>query len=278
MSALDLFATVKARGLGVRYDPLDGAVVILSHGPAPEDVVKAVRAAKPQLVAFLKPDETGATGLDYWRVFNRVLADATARGEEPEIGRISAFESTLAERLKHDFDARGPPDDPTRCIHCGGGEANGDLLLPTGSNAKGWRAWLHNRCSGPWREKRQKRALAALATLGIEPPIGWLAAKLERDANEARAAAAWRNVPFHFIVDDDSTALVDWARREFFELKQQGFRAWLDDNGSLFVGDDTPEHRRAPGHVWLGLSRLARALDVDPGLIDSVWPPEGEAE
>ena len=136
MSALDIIATVKARGLGVRYDPADGAVVILSHGPAPEDVVKAIRAAKPQLVAFLKPDETGATGLVYWRVFNKVLGDATARGEEPEIGRISAFELTLAERLKHEFDAHGPPDDPTRCIHCGGGEANGDLLLPTGSTRK----------------------------------------------------------------------------------------------------------------------------------------------
>ena len=206
------------------------------------------------------------------------MGDATARGEEPEIGRISAFESTLAERLKHEFDAHGPPDDPTRCIHCGGGEANGDLLLPTGINAKGWRAWLHNRCSGAWRERRQERALAALETLGIKPPIGWLAAKLEREAYEARGVAAWRNVPFRFTVDDNSTALVDWARRALLELKQQGFRAWLDHNGALLVGDDTSARRPAPGHVSLGLSRLVRALDIEPGLINSVWPPEGGAE
>jgi len=271
-AALDAIALIQRCGVTLTWR--NGGLDVEARQSPPADAIAALDRHEKTIAALMRPDPCGSSGFNYWRIFHEALADATARGEEPEIGRISAFESTLAERLKHDFDAHAPPDDPTRCVHCGGGEANGDSLLPTGANARGWRAWLHNRCSGRWREKRQGRALAALEKLGIKPPIGWLAAKLEREAYEARAAAAWRNVPFHFTVDDDSTALVDWARRAFFELKQQGFRAWLDDNGSLFVGDDTPERRRAPGHVSLGLSRLARALDIDPGLIDSIWPPE----
>jgi hypothetical protein len=54
------------------------------------------------------------------------------------------------------------------CCWCGGIERAGNELLPFGVGSAG-HAWLHSACWNPWREWREREAVAALADLGVNP-------------------------------------------------------------------------------------------------------------
>ena len=52
---------------------------------------------------------------------------------------------------------------------CGGGEREGNVLLPFGIERAG-HAWMHSRCWRPWHEHRQAQAIDFLQALGIAAP------------------------------------------------------------------------------------------------------------
>ena len=262
-------ALVMAEAAGVVVSLYGDRLKIGSHGEAPAAVIEALRAAKPQIITLLAPDASGANGIEYWRVFNERLADRTARGVEPELARLEAFDRALSEWLKRSFDLIDATADTNICAHCGKAGA----LLPMGPNAHGWHAWIHDQCHEPWRKTRQMKALAALSAYGLDPPRAWLLARAESEAYEREIVAWWREKPASYPDGFDAA----WAKRTLEEIKTLGFRAYLDDKGALFLADATEKRRPPPAHAVKGLGRIARGLRVDPGLIDTIWPPEDES-
>ena len=109
-----------------------------SRGATPAAVIEALKAAKPQIISLLRPDASGANGIDYRRVFNERFADRTAQEVEPELARLEAFDRALSEWLKRSFDLIDATTDTNRCAHCA--KAGDDALLPIGPNAHGWHA------------------------------------------------------------------------------------------------------------------------------------------
>ncbi len=117
MSALDALALARAHDVTVELK--GDQLRLLSRGQPPDDVLGALKAAKPEIVALVAPDASGSTGLDYWRVFNERFADRAARGVEPELARLEAFDRAVNEWLKRSFDLIDASTDSTRCAHCG---------------------------------------------------------------------------------------------------------------------------------------------------------------
>jgi hypothetical protein len=233
-------------------------------------VLAALKAAKPEIVTLLKPDSSGATGIDYWRILNERFADRSAHGVEPELARLEAFDAAFNEWFKRSFDLIEGSANPSHCDHCGQSEVS-DPLLPFGPNARGRHAWVHNQCHEPWRKARQEKALAALSAYGIEPPAAWLIAKAESEAYERFLVDFWCASPATYACEVD----VAWAKRALEAIRDLGFRAYRDERGALRFVDTTGEERPPPGHVIKGLGRINLGLRINPGLIDSIWPPEG---
>jgi hypothetical protein len=201
MSATEALALAGSAGVFVH---LEGDRLRLSASvEPPPDVLAALKAAKLDIIRLLTPDLSGASGVDYWRVFNERFADRMADGIEPELARLEAFDIAVNERLKRSFDLIDATTDPNRCFHCG--VADDDALLPTAPNSRGWRAWVHDQCHQPWRNARQHQALAALAAYGLHAPEAWRAAQTERETYEQAVVAAWRKRPFRFTDDEDGS-------------------------------------------------------------------------
>jgi hypothetical protein len=264
-------ALVMAQAAGVVVSLSGDRLKIGSHGEAPAAVIDALRTAKHQIILLLTPDASGATGIEYWRVFNDRFADRTANGVEPELARLEAFDWALTEWLKRPFDLIDATTDPNSCVHCG--KAGEGALLPIGPNANGWNGWIHDECHQPWRKARQKKALAALSAYGLDPPQAWFLARAESEAYERAIVAWWREKPTSYPDDFDAA----WAKQTLEEIKTLGFCAYLDDKGALFFADATGERRRPPAHAVKGLGRIVLGLRVNPGLINAIWPPEGES-
>jgi hypothetical protein len=264
-------ALVMAEAAGVIVSRYGDRLKIGSHGEAPAAVIGALRAAKPQIILLLTPDASGANGIDYWRVFNARFADRTAHGVEPELARLEAFDRAFNEWLKRSFDLIDAMTDPNACAHCG--KAGDDALLPIGPNANGSHAWIHEECHEPWRKTRQTKALAALSAYGLDAPPAWLLARAESEAYEREIVAWWREKPATYPDGFD----VAWAKRTLEEIKIVGLCAYLDDKGALFLADATGKRRPPLAHAVKGLGRIVFGLRVDPGLIDAIWPPEGES-
>jgi hypothetical protein len=220
---------------------------------------------------FRPPTADSSPNNGFWRVFNERFADRTAHGVEPELARLEAFDRALSEWLKRSFDLIDATTDTNRCAHCA--KAGDDALLPIGPNAHGWHAWIHDQCHEPWRKARHTKALAALSAYGLDPPLAWLLARAESEAYEREIVGWWREKPASYPDGFDAA----WAKRTLEEIKSLGFRACLDDKGALFLADATEKRRPPPALVVKGLGRIARGLRVDPGLIDAIWPPEGES-
>jgi hypothetical protein len=220
----------------------------------------------------MTPDASGATGIHYWFAFDERLADRSAAGLEPELARLEAFDAAFNEWWKRSFDLIEGSANPSRCAHCGGSAAS-DPLLPVGPNAHGRHAWLHDHCHQPWRKARQEKALAALSAYGIEPPAAWLVAKAESEAYEREILAWWRTRPVTYAREFD----VAWAKRGLEAIGDLGFRAYHDEKGALRIVDATGEERPPPAHVVKGLGRINLGLRINPGLIDAIWPSDGES-
>ena len=267
MSALDALALARAHDVTV--DLKGGRVRLLSRGKPPEDLLAALKAAKREIIALMTPDASGATGVDYWFVFDERLADRLAAGLEPELARLEAFDAAFNEWLKRSFDLIEGSANPSRCAHCGGSEGSA-RLLPVGPNAHGRHAWVHDHCHQPWRKARQVKALAALSAYRIEPPAAWLIARAESEAYERFLVDFWCARPCTYARDVD----VAWAKRGLEAIRDLGFRAYHDEKGALRIVDATREERPPPAHVVKGLGRIKLGLRVDPDVIKALWPSD----
>jgi hypothetical protein len=106
----------------------------------------------------MSPNESPAppAGLDCWRVFNERFADLAARGVEPELARLEAFDRAFDEWLNRSFDLVDAATDPNSCRHCG--KAGDAALLAITPNAHGWHAWEHydSACVGDTSHPRRE--------------------------------------------------------------------------------------------------------------------------
>jgi hypothetical protein len=88
------------------------------------------------------------------------------------VQRVRNLPQAEAERAAYDIvlveflNATHPNTDPSRCAHCRRAETPREVLLPIGV---GPHSWLHPNCWTPWRERRRREAIAALAEAGITP-------------------------------------------------------------------------------------------------------------
>ena len=89
------------------------------------------------------------------------------------VQRVRNLPQAEAERAAYDIvlveflNATHPDTDPSRCACCGRAETPRDSPA---ANRRGCRhAWLHPNCWAPWRERRRREAIAALAEAGITP-------------------------------------------------------------------------------------------------------------
>ena len=70
---------------------------------------------------------------------------------------------------------------------------------------------------------------------------------------------------------------VAWAKRGLEAIRDLGFRAYRDEKGALRIVDATREKRPPPAHVVKGLGRIMLGLRIDPGLIEAIWPSDGDS-
>jgi hypothetical protein len=191
---------------------------------------------------------------------------------ESGLARLKAFDRAINEWLKQTFDLIDAPADPARCLHCG--KAGDGALLPFGPNARGKHVWVHGECHQPWRKAREEAALAALAAYGLAPPPEWLAMKAGSEAYERFLLAWWSARPTTY----EHEVSAAWAKPVLEGLKSLGFRAFVDDKGVINLKDMTGERRPPPPHEIMGIGRIGLGLKDDPGLIDSIWPPQTKVE
>jgi hypothetical protein len=123
--------------------------------------------SKAGIVLLLRPGANNGWSAGDWRAFYDERASiAEFDGGLPRSeAEARAFTSCVAAWLNRNPD-HSPPE---RCLGCGGGERTGDTLLPFGVESTG-HAWLHSRCWPEWRARREAKAVAAFAAMGIASP------------------------------------------------------------------------------------------------------------
>jgi hypothetical protein len=161
MSAAEAFKAARAAGVKLG---IDGDALTLEASTAPPPAVLDLLARhKAGIVALLRP---GWAGEDWLAFFDERAGIAEFDGGLPrEQAEVRAFECCVVEWLNHN-PARSPSG---RCLGCGGSEHAHDKLLPFGIEPTG-HAWLHSRCWPAWHAARKAKAIAALATIGIDQP------------------------------------------------------------------------------------------------------------
>jgi hypothetical protein len=163
VSAREVLNAVRAAGVRV---VVDGNDLILEAPTQPSAMLLDMLARdKAAIVALLGPGADGWKA-DDWRAFFDQRRTAATRG-----GRVSrtdaearAFNCCVVEWLNR-HPIRSSAD---RCSWCGGMERDDNVLLPFGIESSG-HAWLHSECWAPWRDCREREAVAALAGLGVRP-------------------------------------------------------------------------------------------------------------
>jgi hypothetical protein len=147
----------------------------------PTAPAKVAKAAKVSLVeaetrpigrAFASQGEAGdqLTSPDIWSAEDwRSFYDERAAFAEHEGGlpRAKAESRAFACCVVEWLNQNPARSSSVICCWCGGMEHAGNELLPFGSQAAGV-AWLHQGCWRPWRDRREREAVAALARLGVE--------------------------------------------------------------------------------------------------------------
>jgi hypothetical protein len=164
MSAAEALRDARAAGVIVTIE--GDNLVLEACAPPPAAVLELLSRHKAEVVMLLRPAGDAWSAED-WRIFFDERAsiaefDAGLPRAEAE-ARALAF--CVIEWLN-----RHPERLPLgRCLGCGGRDHAHDPLLPYGIERTG-HAWLHSRCWPAWYADRKARAIAALATMGIDKP------------------------------------------------------------------------------------------------------------
>jgi hypothetical protein len=155
-----------ARAVGVTLS-IDGDSLLLRSGsPPPQEVLDALTRHKGEVIDFLRSVRSGWSAQE-WQAFFKDRAAAAFDGGLPRHeAEVRAFGACVVECLNRN-PVRSAPD---RCCWCGGGEREGNVLLPFGTERAG-HAWMHSACWRPWHEHRQAQAVGFLRACGIAVPI-----------------------------------------------------------------------------------------------------------
>ena len=164
MKVLQIIAAARAAGVTLSID--DDSLLLRSSRPPPQEVVEALSRQKSEVIDHLQSDRSGWTAEDWHVFFKDRAAIAEFDGGLPRRdAQAVAFRACVVEWLNRN-PVRSAPD---RCGWCGGGEREGNVLLPFGIERAG-NAWMHSRCWRPWHEQRQAHAIDHLQALGIAAP------------------------------------------------------------------------------------------------------------
>jgi hypothetical protein len=165
VKALHVIDAARAAGVTVSID--GDSLLVRSGSPPPREVIDALCRHKKEVIDFLQSNRSGWTG-QHWQAFfdERAAIAEFDGGLPPRETESRAFSACVVEWLN-----RNPiPMAPDRGCWFGGGEHEGNVLLPFGTERAG-HAWMHSACWRPWREHRQAQAVDFLQTLGIAAPI-----------------------------------------------------------------------------------------------------------
>ena len=164
MTAVEALRQARAAGVWVEVDEDD--LVLTAPAPPPQSVVSALAEHKPTLLRLLRPGACGWTAEDWFAFFEERAAIAEFEaGLARDKAEARAFLCCVSEWLN-----RNPAScPPGRCLHCGGRECPGDVLLPHGTEVAG-HVWLHSRCWSAWHAGRKAEARAALGAMGLSAP------------------------------------------------------------------------------------------------------------
>ena len=162
MSAFHALSAARAARVSIRVDG-DYLDVSAEHEP-PEALLELLHRHKPELLRLLRPSLDGWSAEDWQAFFDERAAIYEFDGGLPRPeAETRAFDCCAVEWLNRNT----TPSAPGRCLNCGDGDRDGNLLLPFGTEASG-HAWLHRGCWPAWYRAREAEAIAALASMGIQ--------------------------------------------------------------------------------------------------------------
>lgn len=165
MSALEALEVARAAGLALFVD--GNGLIVEGSVPPPDAVVDLLRRHKTDLIALLTGGSPAWTPEDWQAFFDeragRLEFDEHVAREEAE---AMAYRTCVIEWLR-----QHPVHAPAgRCASCGGSETNGAPVVPLAISPTP-RDWLHPSCWPEWNAHRELEATAALAELGLNPPV-----------------------------------------------------------------------------------------------------------
>jgi hypothetical protein len=169
VSGFDTLALARIAGIEIELD--GGDLALQASVEPPESIIQLLTRDKPDIVAILRPDQSGWTGED-WRVF---FDERAGLAEFENCLSRSEAESRASESCVTEWLNRNPARSlPGQCAACGGPNHEHDILLPYGVEPAGL-TWLHSRCWSAWHRDRTAQAKTALAMIlmhtGREPFI-----------------------------------------------------------------------------------------------------------
>ena len=164
MSPAQALQLARSAGIMVKIDGED--LLLEALAPPPAAVLDLLSHHKTGILRMLRPDVDGWSAEDWQIFFQERASIAEFDGALPRPqAEERAFACCIAEWLN-----RNPVCSmPGRCLGCGGGNRQGDPLLPFGTETSG-HAWLHGACWPAWHRARRNQAETALGALGVRPP------------------------------------------------------------------------------------------------------------
>jgi hypothetical protein len=161
MSAVEALKAAHAAGVELALDGDDLALNAASAPPAA--VLDALSRHKAEIVVLLRPTEDGRSPEDWQVFFDERAGVIELDGGLPRAeAEAQAFASCVVEWLNHNPERSLAG----RCLGCGGGDRQGDPLLPFGTETSG-HVWLHGTCWPEWHQLRRAEAIAALRAMDI---------------------------------------------------------------------------------------------------------------
>ncbi|MCA1382691.1 MULTISPECIES: hypothetical protein [unclassified Bradyrhizobium] len=159
MSAAEALKAAVAAGIRL---VLDGEDLLLTAAEAPPDeVLSALSRHKPEIVTLLRSTDDRWSEVDWLAFFDERAGIAEFDGGmERQDAEARALECCVVEWLN----CNPVCSPPGRCLHCGGGEAVLDELVPFGTEPSG-HVWLHSRCWVAWHGNRKAMAAAVLSAI-----------------------------------------------------------------------------------------------------------------
>jgi hypothetical protein len=174
MDGLALIREAEAAGLNVR---VDGDKLVIRGPRLAESIARRLIAHKPKVLAALRRPRTPAVPVgtiadeatDWRELFNE---RAAMRQFKAGYGRRMAERLAWGECVEAWCEQHPALHAPTRCAGCGGVLGREVLDLPDGARVH-WQANREFLCLVAYGDARRRRAVAALAALGLQPPIEW---------------------------------------------------------------------------------------------------------